>query len=153
MHKRFLATTVVALALIFSQGGSFLVAALCPHFTSKAVSCETSGAPAKMEHHDMDHMQMDSSEQEPSLYGVSIAASVGEPMGTCNHCAMHSGRNSTASLHEWSMAQRSGDPAISFSVATPAPVSTPPKAVLAFRAHGPPGNEISRHILINVFRI
>ena len=56
MHKRFLVTTVLAAALLFSQGGDLLVAALCPHLQSGMASCETQPPTGGMSHEDMGHM-------------------------------------------------------------------------------------------------
>lgn len=155
MHKRFLATIVLALALVLGQGGTFLVAALCPHLSSNAVSCESQVAPAEAAaHHEMDHMQPDSTAPQSTLNVNATAAAVTEPMGSCKHCAIHSGTSpNTGSFHELNISQRSADPTLLAPVAAVASVSTLPAAVLASRSHGPPGNEISRHILINIFRI
>ena len=153
MHTRFLVTTVAGLALIFSQGGHFLVAAFCPHLTSKAASCESSNAPAEMAHHDMDHMQGDSSEQGAPLSGLTAATAVSTPTGDCDHCFMHSRQDLPTSQRHSNVPERSADPIVSLQSTTVIPVSTLPTAVLASKAHGPPGSEVSRHILLNVFRI
>ena len=153
MHKRYLATTVLALAVVFSQTGSFVIAALCPHLSSKARSCD-SQAPAESAHHDMDHMQMESTGPQFTLTTDSTAAAVTEPIGSCKHCAVHSRTSpNTGSLGEWSIPQRSVDLTISLPVAKVTAVPTLPVVVLPSRAHGPPRNKISRHVLLSIFRI
>ena len=153
MHTRFLVTTVVGFALIFSQGSNFLVAAFCPHLTSKAASCESSSAPAEMAHHDMDHMQGDSSERDVHLSGLTDATAVSTPTADCDHCFMHSRQDLPTSQRHSNVPERSADPIVFIQSTTPTSVSTLPTAVLASKAHGPPGSEVSRHILLNVFRI
>jgi len=153
MHMRFLTTTVIALTLIFSQGGSFLVAAMCPHLTSKVGSCESPDAPEEMDHHEMGHGQMDSVDQEPSPIGFAASPAVIESITDCNHCTIHSRTDSKASLRDWSIPQRSSDRMVSLPVTTVAPAATSSEIVLTSRAHGPPGSEVSRYILVNVFRI
>jgi len=154
MHKRFLATTVLALALLFSQGGSFLVAALCPHLRSGVMSCAIQVPPSETSHHDMDHMQMDSLKKESRPPQDDNAVALGEPMGSCTHCSVHSRTTPNAvSLRESDVPQRSGDRALTVPASSVLPVAISPAAVPASRAHGPPGEHISRHILISIFRI
>ena len=154
MHNPFLATTVLASALLFSQGGNFLVAAFCPHLQSAMASCNTQLADPEMSHEDMGHMEMDSKEHEPASNPNPYAAAVGEPIAPCSHCAIHSRTNTNAlSLRETEAVKRSGDAGIPFAFSRVAPVSACPVAVLTSRAHGPPGDNIPRHILINIFRI
>ena len=153
MQTRFLVTTIVGLALIFNQGGDFLIATFCPHLTSKAASCESSSAPAEMAHHDMDHMQDDSIEQDATVFGLTAATAVSTPTGDCDHCFMHSRQDLPRLQRHSNVPQRSGDTIVSLQGSTAIPVLTLPAGVLASKAHGPPGSEVSRHILLNVFRI
>lgn len=153
MHMRFLTTTVIVLTLIFSQGGSFLVAAMCPHLTSKVASCESPDAPEEMDHHEMGHGQMDSVDQELSPIGFAAPPAVIELITDCNHCAIHSRTDSDASLRDWSIPRPSSDRTVPLPVTMVAPVATLSAIVLTSRAHGPPGSEVSRYILVNVFRI
>lgn len=151
MHKRFLAITVVAAALLFSQGGNFLVAALCPHLRSGMASCMTKLAAPTMSHEDMGHMGM---EHEPASNQDPDAVALGQPIGPCSHCAVHSRKNpNTAWLTETEAAKRSVDLNIPLHVSRVAPVTVSTVAVLTSRAHGPPGEAIPRHILISIFRI
>ena len=151
MHKRVLVITVLAAALLFSQGGNFLVAALCPHLQSGMASCKTQLDLPPMSHEDMGHMGMEhetGSKQDPD------AIALGQPKGLCSHCAVHSRTNpNTASLRETEAAKRSVDLNITLHFSRVAPVTVSPVAVLTSRAHGPPGESIPRHILINIFRI
>lgn len=154
MPKRFLVTTVLAAALLFSQGGTLLVAALCPHLQSGMGSCETPLAEATMSHEDMGHMEMGSMEHEIPANPDPEAVALGEPTGPCSHCAVHSRTNpNIASLRVTEAARRSG--ALNFPIHFygVAPITVAPVAVLTSRAHGPPGDQTPRHILINIFRI
>lgn len=156
MPKRFLVTTVLAAALLFSQGGNLLVAALCPHLQSGMASCETKLSEPTMSHEDMGHMDvghMDKQDEtQPDV--DSNAVSLGQPTGPCSHCAVHSRTNpNTASLRQAEAAKRSMDLNIPLQVSGVAPVAASPVPVLISRAHGPPGDPTPRHILINIFRI
>lgn len=155
MHNRFLATTVIALALVFSQTGTFIVAALCPHLSSAAVACETPAAPTQSADHGMNHhMQMEPTGSLSTQPDGSTATAMAEATGSCKHCALHSRkRPNTASLRESNIPQRSSDQTISVSVTEVSVAQIFPAVVLPARAHGPPGTEISRHVLINIFRI
>ncbi|MDQ3667827.1 MAG: hypothetical protein M3410_14875 [Acidobacteriota bacterium] len=154
MHKRFLATTVVGVALLFSQGGTFLVAALCPHLQSGMASCETQLSESTMSHEDMGHMGHMEMEQEPASQPDADVASLGQPISPCSHCAVHSRTNpNTASLRQAEVVKRSVDLNIPHQVSRVAPVAASAVPVLTSRAHGPPGHNTPRHILINIFRI
>ena len=151
MDKRFLATTVLAAALLFSQGGNFVVAALCPHLRSGTASCEMRLGDSTMSHEDMGHMGM---EHEPASNVNAGAVAVGQPIGPCSHCAVHSRTTpNTASLRQAEAAKRSVDLNIPSQISGVAPIAASPVPILTSRAHGPPGENTPRHILINIFRI
>ncbi len=151
MHKRFVATTVLGIALLFSQRGTFLLAALCPHLQPGMASCEMKLADPAMAHEEMGHMRMD---HETAPNSDPDAVVLGQPIGPCSHCAVHSRTNPiTASLRQAEAARRSVDLNIPHPVSRVAPVAASPVAVLTSRAHGPPGETTPRHILINIFRI
>ena len=153
MQNRLLATTVLGFALLFSQGGNFLVAALCPHVQSGMASCETPAAdPASsheaMGHAVMDHEPLPASEHNPNAIALS------QSHGSCSHCAVHSQTTPrAASLRETDTAKRTFDLGIALQFSRVAPVSESAVAVLSSRAHGPPGEGPARYILINNFRI
>jgi hypothetical protein len=151
MDMRFLATTVLAAALLFSQGGNFLVAALCPHLRSETVSCDIAPAETTLSHEDMGHAGMDHpSELNPD----PTAVAVGHGNGSCSHCAVHKGNNpSPASFREIEAPKRFAGLSIPLDYSLVAPVMVGPAAVLNSRAHGPPGESTTRYILISVFRI
>lgn len=154
MLKRFPAITVLAVALLFSQGGNFLVASLCPHLRTGMASCEKPLAGAPMSHDDMGDMHMDSMEHEGVSNPDPDAVSLGQPIGPCSHCAVHSRTSpNTASLGETEAAKSAVDFNIPLQFSRVTPIAESPVAVLTSRAHGPPGQATSRYILINIFRI
>jgi hypothetical protein len=161
MHKRFIATTVLGVALLFSQVGTFLIAALCPHLQSGMVSCQTKSSSSAtsheaMAHEDMGHTGHTEMEHEtvPKPDPDADAVAMGQSHGPCSHCSVHSSRTPTsASLRATEAAKRSIDLTIHLHLSRVAPPTITPLAVLTSRAHGPPGEAISRHILINIFRI
>lgn len=154
MHKRFLAITVLTAALLFSQGGHLLVAALCPHLRTGMASCETTPAKGSMSHEDMGHGAHMEMEPEPATQPDPSAFALGQPIDACSHCAVHSRTTPNAvSLRETEAPKRSIDFNIPLNVSGVAPAIVSPVAVLTSRAHGPPGKARPRHILINIFRI
>ncbi|MGH9904821.1 MAG: hypothetical protein ACRD8U_04450 [Pyrinomonadaceae bacterium] len=158
MHKRFLVTTILGIVLLFSQGGNFLVGALCPHLRSAAASCDMQVSEVEMSHEgmsheEMGHMDMDSI-NEPAVRQDNEADALGQPTKPCSHCAVHSRSSSNAiSLRETDTPKRSADSAIPLAVPTIVQVVTSSAPILTSRAHGPPGDATPRHILINIFRI
>lgn len=154
MPKRILVTTVLAVGLLFSQGGTLLVAALCPHLQSPAASCEPPQESAAMSHEDMGHMGHMEMAAEPASQPDYDAFALSQPVDPCSHCAVHSRTTQTiASLRATEAAKPSVDLNIPLEVSKVAPVAASPVAVLTSRAHGPPVETTARHILINIFRI
>ena len=154
MHKRFVATTVLGVALLFSQGATVLVAALCPQLRSPAASCFTEMPAPEVSHEHMDHMQMDPSEGEAAAEENADTNALGQPLKQCPHCAMHSRSNSNpVSLRETEVAKRAGDLKSPLAVEPLVFELTSFVPMLASRVHGPPGEHTPRHILLNVFRI
>ena len=148
---RFLPTTVLAATLLFSQGGTFLVAALCPHLQSGTAFCEVLPAETTVSHEDMGHVGMDHpSEFNPDPNTVAV----GHGNGRCSHCAVHTSKNpNPASLRETAAPKRCAELSIPLHFSIVAPAIVGPAALLNSRAHGPPGESTSRYILISVFRI
>lgn len=154
MPKRFLVTTVLAVALLFSQGGHLLFAAFCPHLQSAMASCETAAADASRSHQDMGHAGHVEMESEPAAQPDSNASALGQPIDACSHCAVHSRTiPNPVSFRATEVAKRSIDFNIPLNVSRVAPTIVSPVAVLTSRAHGPPGQARPRHLLINIFRI
>lgn len=160
MHKRLVSTVVLGIALLFSQGANVLVAALCPHLRSPAISCITQTPEPEVSHEHTDHMEMDSTEsesasEEPSDAGeTSERFALTEPTGACPHCAMHSRSNSNpASFRELETAKRASHLNTPLLVAPIVVEHESAAPVVASRAHGPPGDQLPRHVLINVYRI
>ena len=156
MHKRFLLITVLGVALLFSQVGSFLIAALCPHVRSGQVSCNrhsSESTMSEMADDEMGHMAMDSTDESASNPDPNAVA-LGQPIGLCSHCAMHSRTAPPAvSLREIEASRRSGTFAIPDAVPRIVSAEMPYLAIFTSRAHGPPGQTLPLHVLINIFRI
>lgn len=154
MEKRFLATTFLAITLILGQSANVLVAALCPHLQSNQPSCETPSAQTEGNHHDMHHMV---AEQETAGFFGSTAIEIEALVhsnGRCSHCAVHSRESgSTASLQRSYFAKSSHELTLTVNQSLDRPIAVSEALNLTSRAHGPPGDERSRHILISVFRI
>jgi hypothetical protein len=158
--KRLLFTTVLAAALVFSQGGRVLVAALCPHLQSGMVKCETQPASAQATPEHMgemgqgEHSAHSQMEPKPATEPDPDGIALSQPIDPCSHCAIHSSTGLTlASFKGVEGARRSLDLSVALHYSSVSPVSLAPVAVLSSRAHGPPGQAVPRHILINSFRI
>ena len=157
MRQRFLTITVLGIAVLFSQGGNFLVASLCPHLRSGMASCESQAAAPTMSHHDMGHMGMKhetnsapSADPHQDLNSVAVS----QQHGPCPHCAVHSRTiPRAASLRETEAPKKSTSLSLALHSFRVAPVTESAVAVLNSRAHGPPGDPTARYILINIFRI
>ncbi|MBA3567944.1 MAG: hypothetical protein H0W28_01170 [Pyrinomonadaceae bacterium] len=123
-------TTILGIALLFSQGGNFLVGALCPHLRSAAATCdmqvsETEMSHEGMSHEEMGHTGMGSMAKEPAAQQDNEADALGQPTKLCSHCAVHSRSSSNAiSLRETDTPKRSADLTISLTVQTIVPVVT-----------------------------
>ena len=116
----------------------------------------TGVAEREMSHEQMGHDGMDSMEHgaDANANPNPNALAFDQPTAPCSHCAMHSGNNgNTASQRQSEAATRSGDIGAPVTYSTGTPVIALPIAVLTSRAHGPPGQRVSRHILNNIFRI
>src|SRR5688572_29888826 len=114
MHKRFIVTTVLGVALLFSQGGSTLIAALCPHLQSGMVSCESKPSSSTshegMAHEDMGHTGHTKMQHETVGRPDPDAVAMSQSHEPCLHCSVHSSRTPTsASLRETEAAKRSID--------------------------------------------
>ncbi len=160
MKTRFAATTAIGITLLFSQGASVFIAALCPHLRTPAEACVTQTVTPTAPNEHISHMHMDStpSKEAPSDLTKSEEASpevsLGPPLGSCSHCAMHSRSNTNpVSFRETETAKRAGELKIALSVERVIFEPESLVAICASRAHGPPGSELPRHVLINVFRI
>jgi hypothetical protein len=151
MSKRLISTTLLSFALLFAQGGSFLIAALCPHLHTGIMRCDMPAQEPAMDHHQMAGMPMGQESAESPLN--SDAPAVDQPTRTCTHCSVHSRTTSNAfSVRHLEAAKRATDLASAVVLDRPLPTIRH-QARLTVRSHGPPGNTVSRHILIDVFRI
>lgn len=158
--KRLLLITI-ALLLSVSSWGEVLAAALCPHMQA-AHACCIAKASATHQHDRMmahDDGAMEGREEEmmvPTTSPVKEDANmVTLPEGSCGHCM---GR-SEAPARSVSVARADVQTKKELRAApTPTPKLSSPftasSTLLATsRQNAPPGDQSSRHVLINVFRI
>ena len=114
---------------------------------------------SEMADDEMGHMGMDSinsmdSMDESASNPDPNAVALGEPIELCSHCAMHSLTVLPAvSLREIEAPKRSGTFVIPDAVPQVISASMPYLGIFTSRAHGPPGQNLPRHVLINIFRI
>ena len=154
MLKRLTITSLLGVALLFSQGGVLLIAALCPHLRLAVPVCGDMTGDA------VDHSQMAHHEMEPGnslLDGLHEANTIlwqggGRP---CSHCSIHGQtKSSNASVKTAETVKRTTEISVPDTVSAFAPVITSDVAVLTAKEHGPPG-EASRpkHVIFSTFRI
>jgi hypothetical protein len=139
MKRRFVAALIVALAVVFSQGGGFVLAAICPHLRpeQRVKACHTKS----QEHHQSDETTGPAFETE-------------QPGVRCNHCVVHSrNKREESVLQQTNTSQRADDQKSAVPVVK---VDAPAFLKISSwgaKAQGPPGPTAPLHILLNVFRI
>jgi hypothetical protein len=147
--QRLAITSLLGFALLLSQGGLALVAALCPHLRFSAPSCDMLQMESAVNHSHMAHHGMNHG--SPVLPAIAIA----QGQESCSHCVIHSRPNSNGVLvRSADTVKRSTDLEIPVGVSVPPPITPVAVAVLTPRQHGPPGKASRpKHVLINTFRI
>lgn len=143
MNRRFLAATILALAILFSQGGGSVLAAICPHLRAlHTASCHEMAEQSSADHHDM----------QPA--GDEAAFINDETAISCNHCAIHSRtKRDDSALQPTNTLQRESDPSLLISFEFVEPLSLLHTATWATNAHAPPVDTGPLHLLHHVFRI
>ncbi len=141
MNRRFVATAIIALTVLFSQGGGSALAAICPHLRSLNNSChETAAQEVTDSHHELER-------------ATGHALDSTDSAAPCNHCAVHSRTKRNDSTLQPNTSQRASD----LTISIPGSVAGPPllsKAIAwVAKAHGPPRGSGPLHLLNNVFRI
>lgn len=156
MLKRFPITPLLGFALLFSQGGVLLVAALCPHLRVTAPICGMPNMQPAMDHSQMDHHAADNHDTpaQPS-HADSTEGVIGHSEQTCSHCVIHSRSTpNVVFVRTAELSKRSPNLEIPHSVSVAPPIAATTVAALTPRDHGPPGTAgRPKHVLINTFRI
>ena len=142
MNRRFVAASIVALTVLFSQGGGLVWAAVCPHLRSQKPEhgCHTNSPVRVAEPHHQ------------------AAASGGDAVETierdvrCNHCALHSRTRREEPVLQQPAPQRTSDLKVITNF-LPSGVPGLETVVAVANAHGPPGATAPVYLLLNVFRI
>ena len=181
MKKRSLFIIVLLVAFLLSAWGNVIAAAFCPRYLSnrecsiKPISQEPQQVQATSScHHemaDMSDMQMDETDMGSGADAETADNVISEagqiqlvtersaekafdlPAAPCGHCWMHSQPASgTVTLIAVDQAKQLIDtnaPLVQVAVVALSAVT----ASITPVEHGPPGNLLPRHVLINVFRI
>lgn len=152
MNRRLVSITFLSVVLLFAQGGSFLIAALCPHLRAEVMRCDVGAQDSTTGHHHMSDMKMDPQAGESLINGD--ASAVDRPLGSCAHCAVHSRTTSTFfAVRHVEAITRVSEQAVALVFETPEFMVIQAPRRLTARSHGPPGDKLSRHVLISIFRI
>ena len=153
MSKRLFSTTFLSFALLFAQSGIFLIAALCPHLRTGVMRCDTH-AQGPVENHDhMADMEMD--QQSGGLPSNPDVTAFNLLPEKCGHCSVHSGSTSSSgiSISHSEASKRTTDLTVPLLLKSSEPMVIQVLERLTEHSHSPPGDTISRYILIDVFRI
>lgn len=152
MSRRLFSSTFLSVVLLFAQGGSFLIAALCPHLRAEVMRCDVGAQDSPTGHHHMADMEMDPQAGESLINGD--ASAIDRPVGSCAHCAVHSRTTSTFfAVRHVEAITRVSEQAVALVFETPGFMVIQASERFTGRSHGPPGNKLSRHVLISIFRI
>jgi hypothetical protein len=158
MLKRFPITLLLGLALLFSQGGVLLVAALCPHLRLSAPICDMPKMEPEMDHSQMAHHGTDN--PDIPLLAANAESNdadrvIGHSEQSCSHCVIHSRSTSNVVLVRTAdISKRSPNLKVPLSVVVPPPIGPIMIGAVTPRDHGPPGKaNRPKHVLINTFRI
>jgi hypothetical protein len=181
MSKTSIPIFVLAVAFLLSAWGNVISATFCPRYLSnracfhKSIAAEPKQVEPSSCHHKMGDMEMDDMQtnetkdavaeetsynavpEDPSAkIGIETSAvknCIEVPAERCGHCWMHSQPASGAATLV------AVDPSRQL-ITTDAPpawiavdVASGYTASITPLEHGPPGNVLPRHVLINVFRI
>jgi hypothetical protein len=144
MNRRLVATSIIALAVLFSQGGGSALAAICPHLRSLTLnnSC-----------HEM-QMQEVADNHDERARADGEAFETNDTTAPCNHCAVHSRtRRDDSTLQPPNASQRASDLTIPIAPSVAGPPSLLRTNAWVANAHGPPRDSGPLHLLNNVFRI
>ena len=141
---------IVALAVLFGQGGGLVLAAICPHLRSEEKapdnSCHTKsrndGAEVVEHHH------------QPAEAEQGDAFATEDHDLRCNHCVVHSrSKREELALQQPNTSQRAEDHKVAvplFKLASPSSLKS---GAWNAKAQGPPGPAAPLYVLLNVFRI
>lgn len=142
MKRRFVAALIVALAVLFGQGGGLVLAAICPHLRAEQPdnSCHAESQ-AVATHH------------QPAKPAGSAFATEGTDV-RCNHCAVHSrNKREESALQKAYTPQRGDDHKSALPIFTVEPAPLLKASVWGAKTESPPGSTAPLHVLLNVFRI
>jgi hypothetical protein len=156
MHKRFLSTGMLLLALLASAWGNVLAAAMCPHSAqSSQACCHARAAHHPSSHEGMEAMEMGDVKMEPAAEQATPASAFGQLAGACAHCMSHSQPSTLpATLREAGQSKRGSETATPLIAAETVLRTALLVQKIPAREHAPPGAaRFARHVLISVFRI
>ena len=170
MSRRSFPIFLLTVTLLLSSWSNVIAASFCPHYSARDLFVKQrveQNNPVESEpcHHEMAPMSMDGESMEierdsesESQYATAnklnpATAVVELPGEPCGHCWMHSqpsSGNGTAAVQGSSPQSVEADAPPADAV-----IALPLTFIMRITPceHGPPGNSLPRHVLINVFRI
>lgn len=179
MRNRSWLITLVASALLLSASANVIAAAFCPRFASHRDCCLVQIPLSKQIvnqascHHETTGMKMtgmagdgemksssepaakpsEGSQPNPARDAFSDEGALDLPIQACTHCVTHSqpasGTADVISVDPSKRLLENGAPPVVLRAPTAAAFSI----AITPSEHGPPGQSLPRHVLINIFRI
>jgi hypothetical protein len=154
MRQRLLFTGIMLLALFVSAWGNAFAAAFCPHMKIDHACCHTRRGHDQSAHEMAGEMQMGDTQMLPAADPVSESDAISQPVEPCEHCMGRSQAPAVSvALIEVSQTHYGTDAPVPATSSQLASASTSFTAHITSRQHAPPGSSITRHVLINIFRI
>jgi hypothetical protein len=155
------------LALLVSNWGSVVAAALCPHAgMSQAIemaedhSCCRAKLEKAEEHHQGAHQESAHGAKAKQTSAIHLHSSNGnntaldQPAGACTHCVGQDELPFThTSVRELTLQKRDAGKMVKQAVVLSAPPIAVSLSHLNPKQHAPPGLSVSKHLLLSVFLI
>lgn len=149
MQMRLVTAIAIVCGLLFTQGGNYVLAALCPHLESNETACASKPEHASASHHDIDDEAQPSG--EPHNFDV---LEIENAHADCSHCVVHSQNRRDERASRKALVSPRTDYQNTAVIALVLPSADVSKSTSwAAKSHGPPGDSVPLHVLINVFRI
>ena len=142
MKRSFVAASIVALAVLFGQGGGLVLAAICPHLRAEQPDNSCHAASQRVAE---DHQPVEQVGHAFATEGTDVR---------CNHCVVHSRhKREESALQKANTSQRADDRKATVPVFKVEPPALLKASAWGAKTESPPGSTARLHVLLNVFRI
>jgi hypothetical protein len=148
MQMRLVTAIAIVCGLLFTQGGNYVLAALCPHLQANETACASKPEHASASHHDIDEAQPSRESRKSDVLQIE------NQRADCSHCVVHSRtRRDERAVRKALVWQRTDYQNTAVIVPAIHSADVSKSTSWAAKSHGPPEVSVPLHVLINVFRI